>query len=512
MQRLKSLKKRVPTSGSIASSSTAPARPTPLKNENTKPTLKYQPRAVGRRSREEREANEKIESERHRERMAEAAAIQRGRLGTHPQRGAGSRILRGRGGVRGAGARRGRGGIMLTSDSRQSTPSQASQTRSFIETNNREASDSDSTLANESDSEVRMSIDRINLENDDDLPLEDDANGKKVAKSVTPRRAGAGGLRPVRLPWIEHKERVVSVNMESSSRKPAELPEEPSESNNDGGNGVAASSQTLIDDSDALFVPAYGEAQTINTTESGHIKEEPTDVESQGLGAIPYADDAAARKERQQPKDAEKSHLGTNEDIEEFDRHEADLRLMRELFTTSTADSTSRAEDQEDEYSDKPDKFAGQLFLMQFPPKIPNLIVPGETPTQGRGQDNDSNAPGAGTSVKREGGDVEPPEEPAPENASPPPRYVTATDHPLPSGRVGKLNVHASGRITMDWGGIPMELDRAATVGFLQEALIASRNDEVDEEQGEEEGERTVWSMGQLSGKFTVTPEWDKML
>ncbi|KAJ5755082.1 hypothetical protein N7533_004625 [Penicillium manginii] len=68
----------------------------------------------------------------------------------------------------------------------------------------------------------------------------------------------------------------------------------------------------------------------------------------------------------------------------------------------------------------------------------------------------------------------------------------------------------------MDWGGVSFELDRAAMVDFVQEALIVhSSNDDPDvkKEAGqEEEEENRAWSMGQLCGKFTVMPNWDDML
>jgi DNA-directed RNA polymerase III subunit RPC4 len=64
----------------------------------------------------------------------------------------------------------------------------------------------------------------------------------------------------------------------------------------------------------------------------------------------------------------------------------------------------------------------------------------------------------------------------------------------------------------MDWGGISFELDRAAAVDFVQEALIVS-SPEVDESGQPPKDERQqAWSMGQLSGKFTVMPDWDAML
>jgi DNA-directed RNA polymerase III subunit RPC4 len=65
----------------------------------------------------------------------------------------------------------------------------------------------------------------------------------------------------------------------------------------------------------------------------------------------------------------------------------------------------------------------------------------------------------------------------------------------------------------MDWGGISFELDRAAAVDFVQEALIVSSPEpDVPGQPPKDESEQRAWSMGQLSGKFTVMPNWDQML
>ncbi|KMU85964.1 hypothetical protein CIHG_03494 [Coccidioides immitis H538.4] len=86
VQRLQTLKKRAP-SGSLV----------PLNPDGTapKPTLKFQPKAVARRSKEEREARERLEAERQRERISEAAAARR--TATRGDRGRGRG--RGRGGA-----------------------------------------------------------------------------------------------------------------------------------------------------------------------------------------------------------------------------------------------------------------------------------------------------------------------------------------------------------------------------------------------------------------------------
>ncbi|KAL6239723.1 RNA polymerase III RPC4-domain-containing protein [Aspergillus navahoensis] len=555
VQRLQSLKKRTPT-GSIGPGP-GPSSIGPGIGEPSKPTLKYKPRAVGRRSKEEREAIEKLEADRHAERLAEAAAIQRGKASL-AARGRAGFSGRGRGGPMGmAGAagplgsgfagRRGRGGSRFGGgDSRATSMSRRSKSMTT-------GLGGGSASSDESDGEIRVSIDRINLESDADDDDDDDVILEKKKRQRKGKIAlgsvREAGLRPIRVERHEHEERVVSVNMESSTAKSAELRQQAKEKAKD----------------DALFVqddeetPMDGEPK---------VKQEPTDND-QEMTDVPHADEPVTTDDGLLPapkvkvrrklgsrepsvpvvKDP-KSLLRTKEDIEEYDRHAEDLELIKDLFTkvppakateaTEDAEPTEGAEattdDQEKENKDEgetaeeepeDDKLTGQLFLMQFPPITPNLIEPSAD-----GTDPDSEAtmipnPGASQSaeqngvsgegqadtpvLKREEDDVEvldgQDEITATSTQS---KVVTAADWQLKAGQAGKLNVHASGRVTMDWGGISFELDRATAVDFLQEALIVSTPPDVMEEMPDDE--HKVWAMGQLSGKFTVTPDWSKIL
>ncbi|PYH91695.1 hypothetical protein BO71DRAFT_401137 [Aspergillus ellipticus CBS 707.79] len=545
VQRLQSLKKRAP-SGSIGPSAGAAGgsggKPVPGPGEQpAKPTLKYKPRAVGRRSKEEREAMEKLEAQRHRERLAEAAAIQRGR-GTSGPGGRGG-FGRGRGGAMGSAGplgagmagRRGRGGGRFAQDSRHSSMSRRS--RSVI-----------------------------------------DMGSAAVSRDVSSDESDS-----IRVERHEHEERTVSVNMESSSSKSAELREQ-------------AKTKAKGDD-DALFVQDdddeedEGDAAAAATTEGGgaKVKAEPKDDDDHVMVDVPHAEEAATTddgflpvqkvkvRRRLSPPETDstptsdsdtpvakdpKSLLRTKEDIEEYERHEQDLEIVKDLFqkepepepepkepqtepTETPAEGEGEGEapevvandqdkgkakeedkedtaEEEEEEEESKDKLAGQLFLMQFPPMTPNLVVPGSNSSgNGNGNGNGSGESGEGqgpateftaeAGVKREEGVevVDGGEEAAATRGSS--KVVTASDWGLSAGRAGKLNVHASGRVTMDWGGISFELDRATAVDFLQEALIVSTPPNAADEEFPDD-EKKVWAMGQLSGKFTVMPDWSRML
>jgi len=542
VQRLQSLKTRG-GSGSIAPKARPPSA---LGGEPAKPTLKYKPRNVGRRSKEERDAIEKLEAERHNERLREAAAIQRGRGG---RGGRGS--FRGRGGPAGmaasglfgsgmGGARRGRGGGSA-GGSGYGGPSR-DRTRSVLSGGaSRVPMDDDS---DEDDSMPRIDINYIN-ELDDD---EDFENLPQDIKGKLPFRPKSDGLKPYRVHRIEHEERVVSVNMESSSSRSAELRKEAEAEKAADQNKTTPSAEEVedetrvkdepIDDNDAIMVDTVPHAEDDGFLPAQHLrvrrkvppspqKPKPKRTEPMELQPEPARD----------PREL----LRTKEEIDEYDRHLEDLNHVRDLLfyeepetatkeTMATEPQTVEAtegggttvtqdEGEDDGEKDEEDKttnpkLLGQLFLMQFPPMTPNLTVSGSTsqpaPTPALAPTPAPAAPGQ-TEVKTEE-DVQVVDADTPTNETP--KVITAaTEWALPAGRAGKLNVHKSGRVTMDWGGISFELDRATAVDFVQEALIVSSPEpDVPGQPPKDGSEQRVWSMGQLSGKFTVTPNWDQIL
>ncbi|CAI7594730.1 unnamed protein product [Penicillium manginii] len=548
VQRLQSLKKRE-SSGSIPATGRSISN---LPGEPAKPVLKYQPKkGVQRRSKEDRDAMAKLEQERHNERLKEAAAIQRGRGG-----GRGRGAFRGRGGPQGGfgpqgGARRGRGGSTFGPRSYD-----RSQTRSVfsagagagsgVGAGGRPAAD-DYYYDSDDDGEsgIRIAVDQIGLSDDSDSDLPKDVKGKLPARSRDPELRG---LKPVRVQRLEHEERTISVNMESSTARTDELRKK-------------AEKEAKI---------AQGVSVTPEQEEEPRVKAEPVDEDTPMADVVPVrvrrkvsdpqsspVKPKAKAPEPQKVKEVKRDPrelLRTREEIDEYDRHLDDLAHVRELFredepdkspesqstetptlepttekTPATEEDTDTAtegqdetEKQEAEEEDKtPKNLVGQLFLMQFPPMTPNLIVSGsEDPpaVEPAAEPATEPAPGANDTqneVKPEG-DVEITDVDALPQTETPKIITAVTDWSLPAGKVGKLNVHKSGRITMDWGGVSFELDRAAMVDFVQEALIVhSSNDDPDvkKEAGqEEEEENRAWSMGQLCGKFTVMPNWDDML
>ncbi|KAJ6139135.1 RNA polymerase III Rpc4 [Penicillium samsonianum] len=531
VQRLQSLNKRTP-SGSIAPSSRPPSA---LGGEPPKPVLKHKPKAVGRRSKQERDEIERLEQERYNERLKEAAAIQRGRGGTARRagfRGRGGPMAMGMTGFGGRGGKRGRGGYGGYGGGGGgggggygggAGGAGSGYNRSVLTGGNRgRAYDS----SDDEENALRVSIDHINLDSDEeDWDTPKDFKGKQPSRS-----SGERGLRPVRVERHEHEERVISVNMESSTSRTADLRKK-------------AEKEKAAKD--------VGRTPT-------KVKPEPQDDDTTMRDAIPHADDddflpehnvrvrsaqsmsptkrstTELRSTQPSPEPEipdPRSLLHTKEETDEYDRHMEDLAIIRDLLVpkeskkaTTDAETAEVAaegkpaavegqegdqasEEKEEQEEDNP--LHGQMFLMQFPPMTPYLRVAGSA----HGNQNQAAAPAATAplqnEIKREAGDdVEIVENNQPTESKDNSVITAGQPWSLPTGRVGKLNVHQSGRVTLDWGGISMELDRGAPVGFVQEAVILSK---VPPEP-EEDTPKHVWSMGQLSGKFTVTPNWDEML
>ncbi|KAI2075868.1 hypothetical protein LOZ37_003443 [Ophidiomyces ophidiicola] len=447
VQRLQTLKKRTP-SGSLV----------PLNPDGTapKPTLRYQPKAVARRSKEERDAREQLEAERQRERIADAVATRRATERSDRGRGRG----RGRGGAFGrvtsdVGGPLGSGKSSRTNGKYRQFGGKHSRIEGFGD-----AERADVSSDEESDHGPKFSIDQINIHTDSESETGEPDKGKAPAAAAGPASAGARGLRPIRVERMEHVDRNLDMNTEESSSKSAELRRQAKQKSGKG---------------DSLFVESDEEEAAAGADDVQMADEDQHDVEElkQALGNIHTADVVA-------------NNEGDDESI-------AKVEAIK-------------------------DERQGRLFLLQFPPLTPNLIVPSTEPNN---PDEAMVVEGASThtqeaiTIKHENGTTsssitlnESTNLPIPSKSASAAPLITAENNHLPPGRVGKLQIHRSGRATVDWGGITFELNKGSDVDFLQDAVVAS-----DSKPGETgAADRRIWAMSQVSGKFVVTPDWDRLL
>lgn len=132
-----------------------------------------------------------------------------------------------------------------------------------------------------------------------------------------------------------------------------------------------------------------------------------------------------------------------------------------------------------------------QLFLFQLPPILPPLSRPSDG--LNRQLETIDLAPSdSGPKVKLEDG-VE----------------ATRTKSPgLPAegGFIGRLNLHKSGKVELDWGGTTLNVGMGIETSFLTTATIIEQKENVETA---EEIAGSAYGMGQVIGKFVLAPVWE---
>ncbi|KAI9810574.1 MAG: hypothetical protein M1832_001235 [Thelocarpon impressellum] len=379
----------------------------------------------------------------------------------------------------------------------------------------------------------RMDIERINLVSGD----EDEVGGQERAQGQSSR-----GLRPIRLDRREHKERAVAVKVETGSKAPAKrkatdprdeeslfVPDDEPVTGQRGKDVEFLRDERRFrgvyqDDADVQVKEEPGEQREVFAVDAADGTssrlDQPT-VEGERV------DDGETRQSRQRNvvKDTQPV-LQTEEDRQEWKRHERDVKLLSDELghmlsgrapstvvdgegdTSMVRDGQARSKhvltDQEDASRPADYKY-GRLYLFQFPPILPSLYKPIKDEAKAETAEVEVGAIPNPTASTRSA--PAPPEKPSKQQQTPNPQAITAKDAPLPSGRVGKLRVHASGRVMLSWGGASLQLSRGMDTGFLQDVVLADVG-------GDEKGDARGLGKGLsgLSGKFVVAPAWEELL
>lgn len=222
------------------------------------------------------------------------------------------------------------------------------------------------------------------------------------------------------------------------------------------------------------------------------------------------------RKQMKRPK------FLTLEERGEYELHQHLLQNMAREFGRVDIDSEPEPQNtaSEDEATAARPRRAGALdnatYLFQFPPIIPDLFGP---PTI-KPDPETTNAEAATEPEKPE--DMRPP----------PPRAGEARKPYLEPGRVGKLKVHKSGKMTIDWGGTSLSAGAGTEASFLQSIMLMKMDPEelsvsngtdgtpatpatpssTTSSQLKKEYAGEVTSFGQVRGKIVVTPDWEEIL
>lgn len=199
-----------------------------------------------------------------------------------------------------------------------------------------------------------------------------------------------------------------------------------------------------------------------------------------------------------------------------FRRQELDI-IRNELGPkVSSAAETSAGYDADEKDDSAQDHKENKVYLFQFPPIIPPLTAATRHVKQEpQPEPPPRPPPQPGPAVKVEDEEVVVKEEE--EEEAQRRTYETAAQEQklFPPGRVGKLRVHKSGRTTLDWGGILMDVGVGMENSFYQTAMMveAGRQDAKDGSKGKNgpiKGEAI--SLGPVSGKFVVKPNMNELL
>jgi DNA-directed RNA polymerase III subunit RPC4 len=418
----------------------------------------------------------------------------------------------------------------------------------------------------EADEGPRKDIDFINL-------LSDDEQDTAATNS---------GMAPIRVNRVEHRERERPVAADTSKSKAAIS--DPSHTTTGTAPGDAAAPTKERTASPELIRTKQPRAKEVQVVRSERkwkgawedssdddlaVKPEPTDDPSSITAAPLPSDTDIPLKESASPESRRKSKgkavarkhtlpteapaLQTVEERREWERHHLDLEILRqelgEITLPSSTPAVSTPKDAEGDVkmgedattateeadltegadatsslptstntAPPPDRRTDRVYLFQFPPILPSLApttvkpepqsptlskkIPAAASTSTNAIDVDATAPSAAAKHPE-----------IPESAG-------QMHSPFPSGLVGKLRVHASGRTTLDWGGTSLQVGMGTDVQFLQDAVVAKFNDKSDVQGAkgkEEEHDETafggeVMGLGQVRGKFVVTPDWEEIV
>jgi len=402
----------------------------------------------------------------------------------------------------------------------------------------------------------------------DDLAV---MGSRRVSK---PHQANKYGLKPIRLHREEHKDRVSQVNTEPAVKPAPESDSEDlptiDEIRSTGarhkGKDGKGDYRDLREEVHVKTEPGLELPRRESITEASQTPVTPLSPQSKrkvkaqiiaSSSAIDldseHEDNATPtvhkdRKARRHSKKKDvKPVLQTEEDKAEWERHLEDMDVLAKELGGLQGNLSLRSYDAEGDFtmSDGPrEKDPGRIYLFQFPPVLPELYNPltsqkpkpkGSVKTEkedekdkekvkgkGKGKDPDVDVAGmsAGAKAKGKGKQTVDLTETAVKIEEDAISADAAVKHAPDGARkkkdefvheegwIGKLIVRESGRVELNWGGTHLLVGRGAEAAFLSNALVVDGIERGPPGGGPPEGKAT--SMGQVMGKFVVTPDWEK--
>lgn len=317
----------------------------------------------------------------------------------------------------------------------------------------------------------------------------------------------------------------------------------------------------------------------------GQIKSEPSDHAA--LPHVPIKESSSPESKRKSAKARPENHALpteappglTMEERREWERHHLDLELLREelghlsipppelepvvntegaTVPTGANGDVAMGDAAAEEQPAVDDRRKDRVYLFQFPPILPTLTIssgPGGVkkeapPSPELSRRAKPNLAGPSTSINTEDAPINLDDIPdildtpaatgATANSKENPLKVEdggahvptsagqSTYRDVPSGFVGKLRVHASGRTFLDWGGTSMQIGMGTDVQFLQDVMVTrffepeEKLEDMAGKSGPKDMKKEVeepkgpggeaLGLGQIRGKFVVTPDWEEIV
>ena len=241
--------------------------------------------------------------------------------------------------------------------------------------------------------------------------------------------------------------------------------------------------------------------------------EEPTDLNANQTKKDPPPSPEMKRKRGRAPSKSQGNTEETSEETAERMLHAKEQAKLFDLLANAViadvaAHSSTKAKNVLRQPSD-----SNKLYLFQFPPILPMLIDP-DAPVPIKEEPDVAESAAnpvpkdKGPKIKKEEGVKLQAQSQA--NAD----LLNATKGELPGGRLGKLQVHKSGRVTLSWGGdgtenvsegrgnthgAKMEIKWGAEVDCLQDVVLVDMGEE----------EKKAYAFGQVGAKIVVIPDWE---
>ncbi|KUJ10058.1 uncharacterized protein LY89DRAFT_787708 [Mollisia scopiformis] len=406
----------------------------------------------------------------------------------------------------------------------------------------------------------RIDIETINISSDDEEPVfagfRPALNGKAKAGS------SKGGLKPVRLHREEHKERVTLVNTEPTTKPPPEDDDEElptidelrsakATRINEPSSPKATFIKYEVDDGDMQMSFRSGKPPPSASPDAKRkLQESNAFIPPIELDTIPEGSaeaNAKAKKEQKQrtatKKADKKPVLQTAQDKAEYERHLQDVAILADELggLQGNLRDIGKGKDVEGDVEmggtlAEDDKKSGRLYLFQFPPVLPELYNPihgkPKSPAEVKAEElakaeEEKKAAEAAAKAEAKGKSkskaadtntdaVEIKVETTPA-LSPEDRKKKEEEEKRKKrqgfvkeqGYIGKLIVRESGRVELSWGGTSLLVGRGVDAGFLTTGVVVDSQERGPPGGGVPEGQ--AMSMGQIMGKFVVTPDWQKM-